>query len=105
MRKSLVLTLGILLVLAATTAMAADGPTIFKAKCAGCHGADASGQTAVGKTMKIRDLRSADVQKEKEADLVNIITNGKNKMPAFKGKLTAADIDALADYILKFTKK
>lgn len=99
MRKTLVLTLGILLVLAAATAMAADGAAIFKAKCVGCHGADASGQTAVGKMMKIRDLRSADVQKQSDAELSKIIEDGKGKMPVFKGKLTGEEISAVVKFI------
>ncbi len=52
----------------------------FKAKCAGCHGADAKGKEA----MKTRDLSSADVQKQSDADLSGIISNGKGKMPAYK---------------------
>lgn len=99
MRKTLVLTLGVLLVLAAATAMAADGAALFKAKCAGCHGPDASGQTAVGKTMKIRDLRSADVQKQTDAELSKIIEDGKGKMPVFKGKLTGDEIAAVVKFI------
>ena len=37
----------------------------YKAKCAGCHGADGKGKEA----MKTRDLSSADVQKQSDADL------------------------------------
>ncbi len=33
---------------------AADGAAVYKAKCAGCHGTDGSGQTAMGKAMKLR---------------------------------------------------
>ena len=52
----------------------------FKTKCAGCHGADGKGKEA----MKTRDLSSADVQKQSDADLSGIITNGKGKMPPYK---------------------
>lgn len=82
-----------------------DAAAIFKAKCAMCHGADGSGQTPVGKTMKIRDLRSAEVQKMADKEMVKIITDGKGKMPANKGKLSQADIDALVVFIRGMAKK
>jgi len=77
----------------------ADGAGDYKAKCAGCHGADGKGDTSVGKMMKIRDLASADVQSQSDADLNGIITNGKGKMPKYDGKLTADQIKDLVKYI------
>ena len=76
-----------------------DGAALYKAKCAMCHGPDGAGQTATGKAMKVRDLRSADVQKQTEKELEAIVTNGKAKMPAYKGKISEAEIDALVKYI------
>jgi mono/diheme cytochrome c family protein len=77
----------------------ADGAADYKAKCAGCHGADGKGDTGMGKAMKLRDLGSADVQAQSDADLNGIITNGKNKMPKFDGKLTADQIKDMVKYI------
>jgi len=77
----------------------ADGGADFKAKCAMCHGADGKGDTSMGKTMKVRDLGSADVQSQSDADLNGIITNGKAKMPKYDGKLTADQISGLVKYI------
>jgi cytochrome c6 len=34
-----------------------------------------------------------------EADLITLITNGKGKMPAYKGKLTDAQISDVAKYV------
>ena len=103
---SIVLTLCILI--AAPSAFAggggSDGPAIYKAKCAMCHGADGAGQTPMGKNLKLRDLRSADVQKQTDAELVKWIADGKGKMPAYKGKLTPADIDALVAFIRTMKK-
>src|SRR3982751_5992296 len=76
-----------------------DGGAIFKAKCAMCHGPDGSGQTAMGKSLKIRNLGSAEVQKQSDAELANIITNGKAKMLAYKGKLTAEEIRTVVGFI------
>jgi mono/diheme cytochrome c family protein len=49
--------------------------------------------------MKLRSLGSADVQKTADADLTKVITDGKGKMPAYKGKLSADEIKALVAYI------
>ena len=97
------LTKAVLTVLAFTLVFStwclADGAADYKAKCAGCHGADGKGDTSMGKMMKIRDLGSADVQSQSDADLANIITNGKGKMPKYDGKLTADQINDLVKYI------
>lgn len=82
-----------------TWSLADSGGDTFKAKCAMCHGADGKGATAMGKTMNIRDLGSADVQSQSDADLTNIITNGKAKMPKYDGKLTKDQISDVVKYI------
>ncbi len=85
---------------------AEDGAATFKAKCAACHGADGSGNTTVGKSMKIRDLSSPDVQKQTDEQLTGIITNGKAPaMPAFKDKITADQIKQLLAFIRQLAKK
>jgi cytochrome c6 len=71
----------------------------FKAKCAMCHGADGKGDTPVGKINHIKDLTSADVQKQKDDELIRIITTGKDKMPSFGGKLKPEEMKGLVDYI------
>ncbi len=68
---------------------AGDGAALFKAKCVGCHAADGSGNTPAGKGLKVRDLRSAEVQGQSDAQLYNIIAKGKGKMPAFEKTLGA----------------
>jgi len=77
----------------------ADSAADFKAKCAMCHGPDGKGDTSMGKTLKLRDLGSADVQSQSDADLTGIITNGKGKMPKYDGKLTADQIKDVVKYI------
>jgi cytochrome c6 len=81
------------------------GKSLFTSKCALCHGADASGQTAIGKSLKIPDLHSPEVQKLSDAELKAIISGGKNKMPPFKGKLSDAQIDQVVSYIRELAKK
>ena len=68
--------------------------TTFKAKCAMCHGADGKGKEA----MKTRDLSSADVQKQSDAELSAIITNGKGKMPPYKN-MTPDQVKGMVTFI------
>ena len=82
----------------------ADGGADFKAKCAACHGATGAGDTTMGKNLKIRDLGSADVQKQSDADLDTVIAKGKGKMPAYDGKLTKEQIEGLVKYIRTLKK-
>ena len=86
------------------TASAEDAAATFKAKCAMCHGADASGNTAMGKKFNIPDLRAPEIQKKTKAELATAIAKGKNKMPAFEGKLTADQVGDLATYVRQLKK-
>jgi len=55
----------------------ASGASIFKGKCVSCHGADASGNTAIGRKNNISDFRSSAVQDRTDTELSSIIANGK----------------------------
>jgi len=106
-RKLTIASMISLLMLSATFAFAAapGAPEIYKGKCASCHGPDGAGATSIGKAMKVRDLRAADVQKQSDTDLQKIISDGKGKMPAYKDKLSVADISSLVAYIRGLAKK
>jgi cytochrome c6 len=77
--------------------------TLYKSKCAACHGPDGSG-SATGKTMGAHDLGSAEVQKMSDAELTTIVTDGKGKMPAYGKSLKAEDIKGLVAYIRTLKK-
>jgi cytochrome c6 len=66
----------------------------FRTKCAVCHGPDGSG-SEVGKSMNVPDLRSAVVQKLPDAELAQVISDGKGGMPSFKNSLSEQQIHAL----------
>ena len=104
-RKLALLLLVLFLVALPLSSLAQDAAATFKGKCAMCHGPDGSGKTAMGEKFGIRDLRSADVQKQTDAELVQIVTKGKNKMPAYDGKLTKEQIDQLVAYVRDLGKK
>jgi cytochrome c6 len=78
---------------------------LYKTKCAACHGADGKGETAVGKTNKIRDLGSPEVQQQSDADLTAVITSGKGKMPAYGKSLKPDQVKDLVAYIRTLAKK
>lgn len=82
-----------------SSAVAQDAAATYKAKCAMCHGADGKG----GK-MGTRDFASAEVKAETDAQLTEIITKGKGKMPPYDGKLKADEIKALVAYIRTLAK-
>jgi mono/diheme cytochrome c family protein len=82
----------------------ANGEKVYKAKCASCHGPDGKGDTAAGKATKARDLGSADVKKESDAEWTDIIVKGKNKMPAYDKKLTDAEVKDVVAYMRSLAK-
>ena len=74
-----------------------DGAAIFKQRCSSCHGADAKG---------LRDMGTPDFTDPKvlgsltDAQIVSTIENGKGTtMPAWRGKLSSENINAVAAYI------
>ena len=94
------LLLGVCLLSSPAKADVAAAEATFKTKCAGCHGADAKGKEA----MKTRDLSSADVQKQSDAELAGIITNGKPpKMPPYKS-MTPEQVKDMVSYIRSLKK-
>jgi len=70
-----------------------------------CHGADGSGNSAAGKTLKVRDFHDPDVQKQSDADLTAIIAKGKNKMPAYEKSLKPDEIKGLVAHVRELGKK
>jgi cytochrome c6 len=70
----------------------------FRTKCAMCHGQDGGG-SEVGKSMNVPDLRSPAVQKLSDAQVAQLISNGKGGMPSFKNSLSEAQIHSLVTYI------
>jgi mono/diheme cytochrome c family protein len=106
-RSGSVVLLSLLALAVSGSLRAQDAPALYKSKCAACHGADGSGNTTMGKSLGAKDLGSAEVQKQTDAQLTDIVTNGMagGKMPAYKGKLTDDDIKGLVGYIRTLAKK
>jgi mono/diheme cytochrome c family protein len=75
---------------------------IYSRNCAECHGSDGRARTAKGKRAGATDFTSD--WNTDEARGIRIITNGKDEMPSFKKKLTAAEIRSVWNYVLRFKK-
>jgi cytochrome c6 len=97
------LALCLALVLGAAPSYAADaahGAQIFSANCAACHMGGGNVVNAE-RTLKAEALEAylANYASDHEAAIATQVTNGKNAMPAFLGKLTEADIADVAAYV------
>lgn len=84
------------------------GKAIFTGEggCVACHGANAKGKTSMGsanltdKIWTIADVAGADTPEAKKAAVMNVIKNGKTRqMPAWKNRLSAAEIKMLTFYV------
>ena len=82
----------------------APGADTYKAKCAMCHGADGLAATPMGKSMKILSFKDPAMVKASDAQFFASTKNGKNKMPAYNGKLTDAQIKDVIAYIRTLQK-
>jgi mono/diheme cytochrome c family protein len=78
---------------------------LYQTKCAACHAANGSGNSTVGKMLKVKDLRDPEVQKQSDADLTMIIAKGKNKMPSYEKSLKPQEIKGLVAYIRELAAK
>ena len=76
-----------------------DAAATYKSKCAMCHGPDGKG----GK-MGTRDFASPEVKAESDAQLADIISKGKGKMPPYGAKLKDTEIKDLIAYIRTLAK-
>jgi mono/diheme cytochrome c family protein len=85
--KRFTIVLAALAMMMSTAAFAEDGASLFKAKCAGCHGANAEGK--MGPAIKGK------------TDVLDVITKGGLKGPHAKpvSGLTADQASAIATYV------
>jgi len=101
----MMIALALFLILPNLSWAADDGATLYKTKCAACHGADLGGKPAA----KIPSLVSDDAKKASDADLTDMIANGgkdKKASHAFANKGIPPDqIKMAISYIREAQKK
>ena len=83
---------------------AAEGDSVFKARCTACHGPDGKGKAAIG-TPDFTSVKT--LSGLTDADVIDTVTNGKKGtiMPAWKGKLSDEEIAAVAGYVRSLSRK
>lgn len=72
-----------------------DGPGLFSATCAKCHGEAGHADTPQGQLVGAKDLTREEARRMSDADIRHQIVTGKGRMPAFGPVLSDAEIDAL----------
>lgn len=77
----------------------AAGEQVFSANCAACH---AGGQNVImpEKTLEKEALDAYLAGGRSEKAIITQVTNGKNAMPAFGGRLSDEDIANVAGYVI-----
>ncbi|PSB06959.1 cytochrome C6 [filamentous cyanobacterium CCP2] len=80
----------------------ANGAKVFSANCAACH-VGGGNLVNAAKTLKKEALEQ--YQMASIDAITTQVTNGKAAMPAFKGRLTSAQIADVAAYVLDQAEK
>lgn len=81
---------------------AAKGAKVFNAVCAACH-MGGGNVVMANKTLKKDALAKYEMNSLEK--ITYQVTNGKNAMPAFKGRLTDEEIQNVATYVLEQSEK
>jgi mono/diheme cytochrome c family protein len=75
------------------------GERFFKSKCAPCHSVDGSASSPIARRLKLRDLRSPDVQRQTDRELAEVIAKGRPGMPSFQRQLSDQQLAELVQYV------
>jgi mono/diheme cytochrome c family protein len=109
-----VLTLSLSASLAAPLAARAPSPpafafqsvkSLYASKCAVCHGNDGSANTAKGKELKVRNLRSEEFKKMPDAKAMEVLLKGKGKMEGYEKTLGKEKLEQLLAYCRELSNK
>ncbi|MGB8507737.1 MAG: cytochrome c [Pyrinomonadaceae bacterium] len=87
------------------TARSASPAVLYSKNCATCHGKDGRSKTIKGKLKHATDLTDAEWQAHtSDEHIFNVISNGHEKMPAFKRRLSAEQMETLVGYVRALKK-
>jgi mono/diheme cytochrome c family protein len=77
------------------------GAKLFQINCAHCHGAGGAGDGPASRYLKETptDLRLPEIQALPERAMYEIVTQGKDMMPPFKGELSAEERRSVSVYV------
>jgi mono/diheme cytochrome c family protein len=78
---------------------------VYLDKCSVCHGQDGAGNTAKGRKLKVKNVRSPEVQKMSEAEMIDIVAKGKGKdMDGYAKELGDDMVKQLVEYYRSLAK-
>jgi cytochrome c6 len=80
------------------------GEATYKARCQSCHGAEGTPNPGIAKAMGVKPVSDPSVKSMSEAQMILVTETGKGKMPAYKGKLTDAQIKDSVAYFRSLAK-
>ena len=72
-----------------------NGVDLYAKKCLFCHGKDAKGKPGKPEL----DLTKEATTSKTDQELAGLVKNGVNRMPAYKDKLSDAEIKSIVDYL------
>ncbi|MDE3083728.1 MAG: cytochrome c [Verrucomicrobiota bacterium] len=93
-----------------TAIFASEAKENWSHYCSRCHGPNGAGKTKIGKKLEVKDYTNAAVQAKITSDemlktiLEGATQNGKERMPAYKAKLSMVEAKALVAYVRSFKK-
>jgi mono/diheme cytochrome c family protein len=79
--------------------------SLYASKCAVCHGNDGSANTAKGKELKVRNLRSEEFKKMPDAKAMEVLLKGKGKMEGYEKTLGKEKLEQLLAYCRELSNK
>jgi mono/diheme cytochrome c family protein len=73
----------------------------YAKNCEGCHGPNGEGGSVKvdNKQIKVPSLKSEHAMKIKDDHIAHMITNGEEEMPAFKDKMSQAEIADMVKFV------
>jgi mono/diheme cytochrome c family protein len=81
-----------------------SGETVYKAKCAICHGVAGVPSPGFAKTTGIKAVSDPAVKSMSEVQEIELTNRGSGKMPAYAGKLTSDQVKAAVEYFRSLGK-
>jgi mono/diheme cytochrome c family protein len=85
-----------------------SGAAVYEKSCTKCHGADGKGETGMGKKAKEKGEKWADLSTSKlDKDKVTAIVKdgvADTKMKGYGDKLSAAELQAVTDFVVGLRK-
>jgi mono/diheme cytochrome c family protein len=85
------------------SAQGADGKAAYDKNCRACHGVRGTPPAALAKQQKIPKFDAAFIAARSDDSLVHVMTHGGKNMKPLQGKMSPAEMAAVAKYLRELT--